>query len=287
MPTSQQLPVKDLKLDLKNFRTVQQKTEIDAVKAMISISPDRFWALMESLIDDGFIPTENIIALRSALDTSLTVKEGNRRIAGLKLIHGILNSASFGLPSNIQAKISAITTQWKAENGTVPCTMYESSDAAKVDKIVNLTHGKGDKASRDKWTSVASARHNRDMNKATEVALDLLEKYLIRGKNITTLQKERWSGDYPLTVLDEAIKKLATRLDVTSTAEIPKNYPKLKYVKELENLLLGIGNKTIQFKHVRSTTDDIGVKIGLPAIATTPTTHRIPGSAGTRCSRPR
>ena len=65
MPTTNLLSVKQLKLDLNNFRTVPQKNEISAVHAMISINPDWFWALMESLLADGYHPTENIIVLKS------------------------------------------------------------------------------------------------------------------------------------------------------------------------------------------------------------------------------
>lgn len=50
MPTTSQMEVSKLKLDLKNFRTVPQKKESDAIKAMISIKPDRFFAVMESII---------------------------------------------------------------------------------------------------------------------------------------------------------------------------------------------------------------------------------------------
>jgi len=42
---------------------------------------------MESLLDDGYSPTENIIVLDNT--DHLVVKEGNRRIAALKLILGL------------------------------------------------------------------------------------------------------------------------------------------------------------------------------------------------------
>lgn len=47
MQRTKLLPVKDLSINLKNFRTVAQGNEVDATKAMISISPDYFWGLME------------------------------------------------------------------------------------------------------------------------------------------------------------------------------------------------------------------------------------------------
>lgn len=107
MPKISQIEVSKLKLDLKNFRTVPQKKESDAIKAMISIKPDRFFAIMESLIEDGYLPTENIIVLEN--NSELIVKEGNRRIAAMKLIHGIYNLDEFGLPSSIVNNIKNIS----------------------------------------------------------------------------------------------------------------------------------------------------------------------------------
>ena len=55
MPITKILPIKQLKLDLSNFRTVPQESETDAIHAMISINPEWFWALTESLLDDPAI----------------------------------------------------------------------------------------------------------------------------------------------------------------------------------------------------------------------------------------
>src|SRR5215831_17639835 len=102
MPTTTSLSVKDLKLDLKNFRTVPQPTEASATSALVSISPDWFWALTESLINDGYHPTENILVLAGGKSgTDMEVKEGNRRIAALKLIHGYASRSSLTVPAHI------------------------------------------------------------------------------------------------------------------------------------------------------------------------------------------
>jgi hypothetical protein len=74
-PQTKPVPVKDLFLDLGNFRTVKQPNERSAIDAMISTSPDRFWALTGSLLDTGYLPTDNIIVIRGGGST-LTVKEG-------------------------------------------------------------------------------------------------------------------------------------------------------------------------------------------------------------------
>ena len=81
MLTTRHCDVADLRLDLRNFRTVPQKSELAAVRAVVSANPDWFWALTESLLDDGYLPTENILVLENGTPGSgLVVKEGNRRI---------------------------------------------------------------------------------------------------------------------------------------------------------------------------------------------------------------
>src|SRR5437773_2073700 len=200
MATTKALAVKDLALDLHNFRTIPQPDETKAIHALIAIEPDWYWALMESLLADGYLPTENIIVLDNG--PQLIVKEGNRRISALKVIHGFVSAAQVDLPSHIRQAITDLSLEWKAANLCVPCAVYETSEAPLVDKIVALIHGKGEKAGRVKWEAIARARHNRDKSNATESALDLLEKYLLSGKNLTQDQKERWAGDYPLSVLE-------------------------------------------------------------------------------------
>lgn len=269
MPTTSLVPMKQLKLDLNNFRTVPQKNETSAVHAMISINPDWFWALMESLLEDGYHPTENIIVLKDGKDRSkLVVKEGNRRIAALKVIYGHIKLDESLLPSHLIEKISGSTRKWKAENKEVPCAIYGADETDLVDKIVTRTHGKGEKAGRDPWGSVARARHNRNMNGGSEPGLDLLEKYLKDGKNVSELQRERWSGDYPLTVLDEAIKKLAPRFGAPSSRELVDQYPKkIKFRKGLDDILRDIGLEVIGFKSLRNETVDFAVAYGIPPLA--------------------
>jgi hypothetical protein len=81
MPKTNPLLVKQLKLDLTNFRTVKQTTEVGAIHAMISINPDWFWALTESLLTDGYHPTENIIVLKGGkknVSGGMIVRENRR-----------------------------------------------------------------------------------------------------------------------------------------------------------------------------------------------------------------
>lgn len=259
MPITQPILVKKLSLDTQNYRTVAQPDEVSAIHSLIDVEPEWFWAVMESLIDDGYLPNENIIALQEGKKN--VVKEGNRRIAAMKIIHGIVPVDEFTLPSHISEKLASLAPVWKKANAEVPCTIYAANEAAAADRVVTLTHGKGEKAGRLRWSAVARARHNRDKSGSAEPALDLLEKYLGKGKNLSTTQAARWAGDYPLTVLEEAMKRLAVRLGLKSGPEVAKVYPKLTNRSGFEELLLDIGLSNVKFKDVRA--DAFGEKYGM------------------------
>lgn len=235
---------------------------------MIDTRPDHFWALTDSLLRDGYLPTETVIVLKGqGRNGALTVKEGNRRVAALKLIHGILPRASLPMPTNIADAIERLSPQWRNENKWVPCAVYDQSEADKVDRIVALTHGKGEKAGRDQWNAVARARHNRDVNKASEPALDLLERYLQQGKNVTRRERARWAGDYTLTVLEEAVKRLAPRLGKKNSVELAGSYPGIADREALEAIIHDIGRQDLGFERIRNKDVDFAEAYGLPPMA--------------------
>jgi hypothetical protein len=265
MPTTTSLPVQQLKLDLKNFRTVSQPTEASAISALISINPEWFWALTESILDDGYLVAENILILQGESANDFKVKEGNRRIAILKLCHGYARRTTLSIPSHIEERISKLSDSWKSANALVPCAVYTPPEGDLIERIVQLIHGKGEKAGRDAWGAIAKARHNRDENSASEPGLDLLEKYLKQGKNITAAQKERWAGVYALSVLDEAAKRLAPRLGKKSARELADSYPKISHRDGVETILNKIGLGLTGFDEVRSA--DFGVALGIPGAA--------------------
>ncbi|MDP4236601.1 MAG: hypothetical protein Q8919_09160, partial [Bacteroidota bacterium] len=220
--------------------------------------------VMESLIKDGYLPTETIIVLQTGAKN--IVKEGNRRIACLKLIHGIHKPSNFDLPSSVLESIATLGDKWFEDNEEVGCSIFSLSEADVADRIVTLAHGKGEKASRDPWPSVARARHNRDQRNVAEPGLDLLEKYLKFGQNITGHQRETWAGDYKLSVLDEAMSKIYKNLGFTSSAEIAANYPKISNLHEVESILLDIGLDLIDFTKIRNPKLDFATSYGLKAI---------------------
>jgi hypothetical protein len=265
MPTNQQIEVKRLNLDLRNFRTSPQGDEVSAIHAMQMIAPQKLWGLLESLLD-GYLPTENVIVLKDAKGRHV-VKEGNRRVACMKLIHKFIHDPSIDIPKKLADLIANKDPKWLKANSKIPCVVYEQTEEAMVDRVVALTHGKGESASRDPWKSVAAARHNRDMAGGKEPGLDLLEKYLDRGKNCTRDQATRWAGTFPVTVLDEALKKVAPLIAQKSAKAVADAYPAISVVKTLDQIVYDIGMERFGFKEMRTkefftTTYGLGSAIG-------------------------
>lgn len=251
MAVVKKVPVEDLELDLSNYRTTKQTSEIDSIKAMIAISPGRFFGVFESIIDEGFLLNENIVVQKEG--ERLIVKEGNRRIASLKIVLGFLKVSDFNFSQALIAKVGGISKKWKTNNSKISCCIYSEKEKEQVNKIVSLTHGKGQKAGRDPWEAVAKARYNRDENGKKESALDVLEIFLDNNSELTTEQIYRWSGTYPITVLDEALKKVAPSLGYKNAPELATKYPKIKKVANLNRLINDIGNNACKFKTLRAT----------------------------------
>jgi hypothetical protein len=258
MATQDYIAVSSLRLDLNNYRTTKQMDEESAISTLIAINPEWFWALMESIVDDGYEPTENIIVMK--IKGGYIVKEGNRRIACMKLISE--NLEGIDLPSNIGEKIAALTGEWKKENAKVPCTIYDESEKDKVQKLVARIHGKGQKSGRDNWNALAKARWSRDEGGNDEPGLDLLEEFLAKGKTHSPLQRERWSGEYPITVLDETLQKLYPILKMENARQIVISYPK-KNKSIIDKVMFDIGEKTLGFQQIRDPNTFWGNQYGL------------------------
>jgi hypothetical protein len=205
------------------------------------------------------------------------VKEGNRRIASLKIIYGQIKGID--IPDNIKAKITALETEWLDKNKKIPCAVYHKDEIEVVKKIVSLIHAKGEKAGREKWNAIARARYNRDEKKEKEYGLELLEKYIVNGKKLSPDQKERWSGDYPITVLDESFPKLYSSFGYSSPEAILADYPQKHRIK-IEKVLYDIGIQQLGFKEIRNK-PFWGLKYGLGETVTPkPDSQNNPSNTG-------
>lgn len=278
MPQLKRIAIDQLALDPENYRTVPQRSEAGAVHALISLKPEWFWALCASLLEDGYRPHEAVIVLEDGKE--LVVKEGNRRIAALKVVLGQVQLRGVEIPADLKTRIDNLSAGWKAANSSVPCAVYPAEKAELVDRIVDQIHGKGEKAGRLDWPSIARARHNK-ANGASEPGLDLLEKYLKKGENLSKEQAERWGGDYNVTVLDEVLKRSSERFGGTSARNVVDLYPdKIKHRAALEEIMADIGLSVLTFPKVRDEQEDFGAKYKLPKPPEPPPAGGANGTAG-------
>ena len=284
MPVVKKLPVGTLTLDPKNFRHMPQRTEEKALHAMVALKTEYFWALARRILKNGYIEIENIVVLKAKDDDGHLVKEGNRRVAIVKLGLGLLKGRDLEIPQDVADKLSALDETWRTNNSEVPCLIFPASEEAAADEIVDLTHGKGEKAGRLDWNAVATARHNRARG-SNEQALDLLESYIRQGKNLSEDEKEQWAADYPLTILHNALNVLDTRLGMKSPRELVDTYPKLpQYRSALDDIMRDIGREKISTDRVRDPNFAVDYGIPLltpPANAPAAGTGTTPGAAMT------
>jgi hypothetical protein len=278
------VPVSELSLDPKNYRSIPQPNEVSSVRAMIATDPGRFWGLFDSLIEDGYLPNENIVVLK--VGQKKVVMEGNRRVAILKILTGQIAPTDLPELGDHISEIAGLTAEWVRQNSSVPCTVYEESDEALVDKIVSRVHGKADKAGRANWLSIARARHNRDKNGATEPELDLFEKFLDRNSELSDDQKLRWQGQYPITVLEEAMKRVAPKLGCATSVVLAAKYPNVSHKRELDEIILAVGRGSLGYAAIRGN-DEWYVKFGIPTQEkTNPTPPQSPSPEPTTPSAP-
>lgn len=261
--------ISEISIDKKNPRTIEQDNEKAAVHAMISLKPEYFWGLTDSLIQDNYIPTESLVLHK--VGKREVLREGNRRAGALKLIHGLIPLSGLPVPEAIENQITAIPDEWKEDNKIIPCLLFEESEAEMVEKIVSRIHGRGEKARRLDWNSIARARHNRKKGNP-EPGLELLEQFLEKGRNITKEQREEWAADYPLTVLNDALGKISAATGF-ATGKLPQSYSKIRNLKGLQNILYDIGMARIGFSEVRDKLTNFTVAYGFsaPVPASNPT----------------
>jgi hypothetical protein len=283
MPVVKLLPVLDLRLDPKNYRHMPQTSEEKALHAMAALKTHYFWGLARHILEKGYVETENIVVLKtSPVDNNPLVKEGNRRVAILKLALGTLKGKDLDIPDDVRDHISGLSKQWREKNCHVPCLVFEPSEEADAEAVVDIAHGKAELAARLDWSPVARARHNRDRGES-EPALDVLEKYIKTGTNLSAEQKEEWAADYPLSVLAEALAKIHDRLGFSSIAEMAKGYSGLtKYRSPVEKMLFDIGVGSLGFPGIREKQYDFAVvRYGLTGSSPSTNPPAPPGSPGT------
>lgn len=76
----QDIPVEDLKLDLRNPRGPGYLDQVTALEAIVRRAPSKLVALAEDVATQGMNPADRMIVLKDEEDGRYIVLEGNRRL---------------------------------------------------------------------------------------------------------------------------------------------------------------------------------------------------------------
>lgn len=246
---NKKIAIRNLMLDKDNFRHPHADSEIEIVNLLNTANGTLYHGLLKSFLAEGYLPTENILVIKVG-QTGYRVAEGNRRVSLLKLIHGLIDVEATNLSQTLKNDIHNAPTQLKRDTGAVSCSVYSEEETEKVRKIVARIHAKGSDAARCPWDAIGKARQNRSEG-GSEPALDLLERVIATDRTLTDDERYFWQLNYPLTILQEILPKIAGILGV-STSAVVSGCAVGSYGPALTSIVLGIGRKTIHFQDIRN-----------------------------------
>ena len=245
---NQVLPLTQLKLDINNFRHPHVEDEASCVNCLNASNPSAYVGLLQSILSDGYLPTENILVIESE-GGCYTVMEGNRRVSLLKLIHGLIQLDSVNIDDQLRAMVRSAPEDLKRETREISCSVYSASEMALVKRIVARIHAKGDSAARRPWEAIGKARQSRSEGNR-ESALDLLEKVLEINNIVAPEERYQWLLNYPLTILQEILPKICGALGIP-IEDVPANIQTMDGGDRVTEIVIGIGRGDVHFRNIR------------------------------------
>ncbi len=245
---NQVLPLTNLKLDINNFRHPHVEDEVSCVNCLNASNPNAYAGLLNSILSDGYLPTENVLVVESD-DGCYSVMEGNRRVSLLKLIHGLIPLDAVNIDNQLRLLIQSATEDIKQDTREISCSVYAASEIALVKRIVARIHAKGDAAARNPWEAIGKARQSRSEGNR-EPALDLLEKVLEIDNIVTPEERYQWLLNYPLTILQEILPKICLALGI-SIENVSASIQTLEGRDKIIEIVIGIGRGLIHFRDIR------------------------------------
>lgn len=184
----------ELRLDQKNYRTGPQKTQRDALRALIDDQGKKLVNLAEDILDMGAVsPGEPIWVTRDEdAPSRYVVLEGNRRLAALKL----LESPALADGTVVEQGFRVLAKRYE-ENPIrdLEARVFSSrAEALPWQRRRHLTSASG--VGLQGWRPMAKARANRDLGDAAPrflAAVDLLQEDTEDWANIADVLDSKWT----------------------------------------------------------------------------------------------
>lgn len=234
------IPLADLKLNLNHCRHAPQPDEESALRELIAADRAGFTALGRSLVESGFFPTEMLLVVATS-SGAWSVADGNRRVAALKAIHGLLRSGGSAIP-RAPRRVS-----WREDTRVLPCLVFPESRSDAVATLVTRIHNP-DGVGRAPWSSLAKARFAR----ASGERLPILE---MLGAHFAKRTKP-YSREYDFALLTESLSRAARVLRLPDAETLAKRYGG-EATPQLDALMTRIGDD-LTFSRERLVSDPMG-----------------------------
>jgi hypothetical protein len=200
MPEQKDILVKDLLLDLGNYRHGQQPNQTKAREAIIKDQGKKLIRLAEDILAKGLSPADLLMVTKEPDTNNYTVLEGNRRLTVIQL----LLNPELAQSTSIYKKFKKLHT---GENiSRIPrslrCVLFINKEEARP--WIDRKHSTGlEGAGTETWTAIAKARSDQDAGKFRP-SLSIIDFILSELGKDDPLH-EILNNDFNLTTLDRLV----------------------------------------------------------------------------------
>lgn len=184
--TNENIKITNLLLNTANPRFETVESQRDALQAMISEIGDKMLVLADDIVQNGINPSELVIVIPSGEKNKYLVREGNRRVAVLKLLAAPemfkVQHKSFTNRLNKIIKKSGIGLHIKE----IPCVAFV--DANDANRWIELKHtGENKGKGVVPWDAQQTARFKTGMSNKQSVGLQVLD--FLKGSSGESTEK--------------------------------------------------------------------------------------------------
>ncbi len=192
--TIEKVSINDLLLDIHNPRLDEQPDEKACIKAILNGNEQEILNLARDIAEKGLYPEAIIVSRHPDMPKKWVVRDGNRRITAIKLLH----DPSKATPA-LRPKLESIIKTSSNFPSKLTVTTCDNED--EILRFLHLKHtGKNEGVGQVEWGAIAKAIYS--------------EKTGERNSNIKALNLLRWAKENGIFELDDEfpISTLADRL---------------------------------------------------------------------------
>jgi hypothetical protein len=163
--TSTKVRVESLVLDRENPRLLEGKTTDESIIAQL-YRGEELGELIQSIAANGYMDIEPMIVLEAREPGFLTVLEGNRRLAAIRLFRETSLLAQIARTEGLRIQLPEISSQHRATLDTV--SVFRVSDRTAARSFIGFKHING----AAKWESYAKAKFAAEWFRSGNVSLE-------------------------------------------------------------------------------------------------------------------